>query len=515
MKNIYLLSILLFQIGFAQSPAIEWQKSFGGSDGDIAYDIKQTNDGGYIFVSYTMSTDGDVTNLHGSSDIWVVKTSATGEIEWQKTLGGSLSESAVSLQLTADGGYILAGNTTSIDGDITEFHDNGCVWVVKLSGTGAIEWQKIYPLPDGGNAFTIRQTADGGYIFVGSAFVPHINPNNGESQGGTDVRIVKLSALGVLEWQKILGGLLYESGINILQTNDNGYILLGNSNSSDGDLTTNHGDDDLWIVKLSNTSEIEWQKSIGGSSSESAVGLCLTTDGGYVIAGRTQSSDGDITGFHGGGVDAWVVKLNAQGTIEWQRALGGSNTDVLFDIKQTDDGGYIAVGDTVSNDGDVSGYHPSTISSGDCWVVRLSGTGNLMWQKCLGGSESDGGNRVVIASDGGYIISGLSLSNDGDVLGHHNNYDCWIVKLAPDNLGIANPSNQDLRLYPNPTDSLLTINNTDNLLFDKILITDLTGKKVIEQQGSNQMNVEKLADGVYLLNAFSGNQTFVRKFIKQ
>jgi hypothetical protein len=514
MKYLYLFLIVCVQLTYAQFPGVEWQKTFGGSNGDNAYSIRQTTDGGYIFVSYTMSENGDITNFYGNSDIWVVKTSTTGAVEWQKTLGGSEGDYSQSIQQTADGGYVLVGYTYSIDGDITEEHDNLCAWVVKLSAGGNIEWQKIYPLTHYNEANVIRQTSDGGYIVLGNNYAADDDPDGIGNHGGGDIWVLKLSSLGIIEWQKSLGGSLSDSGGNIEQTTDGGYMVLGSSNSNDGDVTMSHNMD-YWVLKLSGTGDIVWQKTFGGPGYDTAIGLNTTNDGGCVVAGRIQASGFDVTLYHGF-VDAWVIKLNASGTLEWQKSFGGSSTDVLFDIKQTPDGGYIAVGTTSSFDGDVSGNHPTTIATGDCWVVRLSSAGSLLWQKCLGGSISDSGNRIVLTNDGGYIISGVALSSDGDITFSHGNDDCWIIKLAPEALSITDFNEKELNLYPNPATSILTLQNEEGFTYDSISVSDLTGKKVLAvNEKANQIDVSTLASGIYLIEAISDAQKFTKKFVKQ
>jgi hypothetical protein len=151
--------------------------------------------------------------------------------------------------------------------------------------------------------------------------------------------------------------------------------MVGQSYSNDGDVSGNHGGNgDAWIVKLNSIGEIQWQKCLGGSNLDIAGAIQPTSDDGYVMAGYTHSNDGDVSGNHGGNDDAWVVKLNSTGEIQWQKCLGGSGDDQAFDIQPTADGGYIMVGQSSSNDGDVSGNHGG---NGDAWIVKLNSTGEI------------------------------------------------------------------------------------------------------------------------------------------
>jgi hypothetical protein len=236
---------------------------------------------------------------------------------------------------------------------------------------------------------------------------------------------VKLSATGAIQWQKCLGGSGWDVATSIQQTSDGGFIVAGRTNSNDGDVTGNHGNDDFWVVKLSATGEIQWQKSLGGSNDDWATSIQQTSDGGFIVAGSTDSNDGDVTGNHGND-DFWVAKLSSTGAIQWQKSLGGSGDELAESTQQTSDGGFIVTGWTTSNDGDVTGNHGGK----DFWVVKLSSTGAIQWQKSLGGSGTDVAESIQQTSDGGFIVAGYTASNDGDVTGNHGYDDFWVVKLS-------------------------------------------------------------------------------------
>jgi hypothetical protein len=406
-------------------PGIQWQKSFGGTNDEGANSIQQTDDGGYIVAGYSDSNDGDVSGNHGTHDYWAIKLDADGDIQWQKSLGGSASELAQSIQQTGDGGYIVAGSTGSIDGDITGYHSDGDYWVVKLDAGGDMQWQKALGGSARDYAYSIQQTGDGGYIVAGST-----GSNDGDVSGNhgySDAWVVKLDAAGSLLWQKSLGGSGSEFAQSIQQTGDGGYIIAGESTFNDGDVSGNHGYSDYWIVKLDAGGGMQWQKSLGGSGNDYAQSIQQTGDGGYIVAGYSDSNDGDISGNHGV-VDYWIVKLDEDGDIGWQKSLGGSYGDYANSIQQTGDGGYIVAGYSESNDGDVSRNH----GDGDCWIVKLDAGGGTQWQKFLGGSDSVVANSIRQTDDGGYVVAGWSESNDGDVSGNHGNRDLWVVKLGPD-----------------------------------------------------------------------------------
>ena len=427
MNKLFTICLLLINAFVnAQAPAIEWQKSLGGSGDDYPKAMQQTNDGGYIVAGSSNSIDGDVTGNHGGLDCWIVKLNSTGNIEWQKCLGGSSFDLANAIQQTADGGYIVAGKSVSKDGDAIGRTESGDFWIVKLNSTGNIEWQKGF----GGSGFetanTIQQTTNGGYIVAGLS-TSNDGDVTGNHGGRADAWVVKLNSTGNIEWQKCLGGSSYDYASAIQQTKDDGYIVAGYSDSNDGDVTGNHGGNgDCWVVKLNSTGNIEWQKSLGGSLSDEAYAVKETKDGGYIVAGYSSSSDGDVTGGYGA-YDYWVVKLNSAGNIEWQKGLRSGLDNFAYSIQQTTDDGYIVSGYSSHSDDDVTGFH----FSDDYYIVKLNSTGNIEWQKRLGGSGEDRPFATIQqTTDGGYIVAGYSLSVDGDVTGNHGRADYWVVKLG-------------------------------------------------------------------------------------
>ena len=165
-------------------------------------------------------------------------------------------------------------------------------------------------------------------------------------------------------------------------------------------------------------------KTLGGSNEEIARSIQPTTDGGYIVAASTKSNDGDVSGNHGD-ADAWVVKLSSTGAIQWQKALGGSNEEIARSVQPTTDGGYMIAGSTKSNNGYVSGNKGAT----DAWIVKLSDNGRFQWQKSLGGAANDFANSIQRTTDGGYVVAGQAISNNGDVTGHHGATDAWVIKL--------------------------------------------------------------------------------------
>lgn len=441
--GLYAKDTILIKVNGYLSLTINWQKTLGGSGSEIANSIQSTADGGYIVAGSTNSNNGDVTGWHQGfgcyedcfhqricndafSDALIVKLNSSGTVQWQKTLGGSGADLLFSIQPTSDGGYISAGFTYSNDGDVSGYHsgEGADAWIVKLSNSGAIQWQKILGGTNCDYAQSILSTSDGGYIVVG-----HAESSDGDvtgTHGLHDVWVVKLNSVGAIQWQKVLGGSKDDYGQFIQSTADGGYIVSGYTSSNDGDVAGNHGGTDAWIVKLNGNGVIQWQKTLGGTTDDNAQCVQATADGGYIVAGFASSYSGDVTG-NNGGQDVWIVKLNSTGTIQWQKTLGGANNDNAKSIQLTTDGGYIIAGCSNSDNGYVTGWHGGE----DAWIVKLNSSGNLQWTKALGGSGNDNARSIQPTADGGYILAGYTYSTNGDLTGisNHGNGDVWIVKL--------------------------------------------------------------------------------------
>jgi hypothetical protein len=345
---------------------IVWHKSLRDYKDSQVKSIRQTRDGGYILAGEAISENGFEPGYSGNSnyDYWIVRLDARGNLLWQKLLGGLGDDYATSIGQTADGGYIVAGFSSSSDGDVSGNHGDSDCWVVRLGAKGNIVWRKSLGGSSDERAYSVQQTTDGGYIVAGVSY--SVDGDVSGNHGDSDCWVVRLDAKGKLIWQKSLGGSRSDYATSIGQTADGGYIVAGASDSKDGDVSGNHGASDYWVVKLDVKGRLVWQKSLGGSLSDSADAVQQTTDGGYIVAGISDSKDGDVFSNHGSN-DYWIVKLDAGGNLVWQKSLGGSREDFARSIQQTADGGYIVAGESESNNGDVSGNHGGS----DYWIVKL------------------------------------------------------------------------------------------------------------------------------------------------
>lgn len=506
MKKVLFLLILLAPVlrMNSQSPSIQWQNAIGGTNIEDAYSIKQTSDGGYIVAGDTYSNDGDISGNHGNYDYLVVKLNNLGIIQWQKSLGGTGDDRAKCVQQTSDGGYIVAGFSQSIDGNVTVNNGASDYWIVKLDNMGIIQWQKSFGGSADDWAFSIQQTMDGGYIISGvsSSNDSDVSGNN----GSLDCWVVKITSLGIIQWQDSYGGTYGEWGLAIYQTIDGGYIISGQTDSNDGDISGNHGGYDYFVLKIDNLGIIQWQKSYGGTGTDYLVySILQTQDKGYILSGSSNSIDGDIT-LNYSGYDYWVVKTDSLGIIQWQKSYGGTGDDFGNYINQTSDRGYILAGQTNSNNIDFTGNH----GGADFGIIKIDSLGVVQWKKCLGGTGDEGAQAIQQTSDDSYIITGTTSSNDGDVSGNNGGGDCWVVKLNPF-VGIdEQEAYQSVNIFPNPSNGQFTYSGLEKE--SKIEVFDITGKIIYQSIANSDfetINISDKATGIYFYRV-TKNMTLVQ-----
>ena len=501
MKQIFYIFILLACfVGMAGAqPSIQWQKTYGGSANDECYMIRQTTSGGYVLAGFSNSGDSDITGNHGMEDYWILKLDPTGKKIWQKSFGTAWNDDAYAVEQTTDKGFIVAGYNSTFQ-----------YLIIKLDSNGNKVWaDTIGSLLSDQRAYSVIQTKDGGYIVAGSA--------TSDTLAGGNYWIVKLSSTGSVQWQKLFGGNGDDTPNSIQQTADNGYIIAGQTWSSDGDVTGNHGNYDYWIVKLNSAGSLIWQKCLGGADDDAAYSIKQTYDGGFIVSGSTVSEDGDVSGKHGND-DYWVVKLSTTGSIQWKRCLGGDGDDEGGEIVQTKDSCYVVTGYAYSNNGDVTGNHGLE----DYWVVKLNQAGAILWQKCLGGSSTDWAYSIVQTADGGLITAGYSTSNNGDVSGNKGMEDYWIVKLST-KTGIpdytVNTLN-GLNVYPNPANHKVTVvlNTTDFNPNSILSVYNTKGQLKLQKTLSElrtELDINQLSSGLYIMKVENKNSVITQMFIKE
>lgn len=308
-------------------------------------------------------------------DYWIVKTDSIGNIQWQNTIGGNSGDQLHCIQQTIDGGYILGGSSKSnISGDKTEnsWSSSEDYWIVKTDISGNIQWQNTIGGSGDDVLLSIQQTNDGGYILGGFSWSNISGDKTENSIGYYDYWMVKINGTGIIQWQNTIGGDMDDLLFSIRQTIDGGYILggLSRSNISGDKVENSNGGDDYWIVKTNASGNIQWQNTIGGNDQDILMSMQQTAEGGYILGGGSLSNiSGDKTENNSGYTDFWIVKINSSGNIQWQNTIGGNYWEEFYSIKQTVDGGYILGGNSQSN---ISGDKTENcIGFYDFWIIKL------------------------------------------------------------------------------------------------------------------------------------------------
>ncbi len=361
-----IVTILAFSVVASVCPlafaATGWSKTYGWAGDETPQGGPvQTLDGGYMISGYTNSSGA------GSYDAWLVKTNAFGNVEWNKTYGGSLDDRGKDVCNTADGGFALCGFTNSFGASSQDF------WLIKVNAMGNVQWNKTYGTPATDTPYAIVQTTDGGYAMVGT-----IN-----SPGATsDSWLVKTDANGNIQWNRTYGGIGNDALLSIVQTSGGGYVMAGWTNSSGA------GNNDAWLVKTEASGNIIWSKTYGGTASDQGWGVVQTTDGGYAVSASTSSSGA-------GGSDVWLFKTDAVGSTQWNRTFGGTGNDHgTHSLLQTLEGGYLIGGNTQS----------FGAGSRDVWLIKTDDSGRLLWNKTYGGAGSEATLGLIQDSDGGFVV---------------------------------------------------------------------------------------------------------------
>ena len=555
---VFSIFILFSTKSFSQAPDIEMYKNLGGSDHDDIFNITQIDDNGYILAGVTQSDDYDVTQQYGFGDIWIVKLNLSGEIEWQKSLGGSYVDNGI-VKKVSDGGFIVGGNTSSIDHDVSVNHGMQDMWAVKLDTEGEIEWEITLGGSDMEFFTDIIETSDHGFVVTGTT-----ESSDGDISGyhgETDILIVKLSSSGEIEWKKTIGGSEDDVPQQILSLNS-GFTILARTTSNDGDITWDIEYDDTWLISFNLSGDIIWDKvyedslnsrplyfdvtsdggyiisAVGynnsnngfhvikanatgdmiwdalleGSGEELAIVKELT-DGSYILSGESDSTDGDFTA-NNGGSDLWVAKLSSTGQVEWSNLYGSTEgeyipSDFLFvnrdNILSTDDGGFIVRGSTNNTE----------IGFMDILLIKINSVGELIWEKTLGGAKHDQSDNLFLTSDGKMVLAGMMEEAPGDTYDLYGNNDIMFLKLEVENLNVAMFDKHDMKIFPNPAITNLSFQLPNNSITGTLIITNTLGEKIMEADAVNTIDVSNFASGIYFVEVIIGHANYKGKFIKQ
>ena len=382
-------------------PQEEWNRTYGGSSDDVGTYGQQTKDGGYIITGYTSSYGADapfswLIKVQHRGDLWLIKTDAKGHKEWDRTYGGLGKDLGFFVQQTKDEGYIIVGGKKSFW--IIGSYD---LWIIKTDAKGNVLWDRTFGGSGEDLGFSVQQTNDDGYIIAG-----YTSFTNGKKAW-----IIKIDSQGNKQLDMATGRADSEAA-SIGLTKDGGYIITGYTPSSGS------GKEDVWLIKTNSKLHWDWLKTFGGPNRDLGLSVQETEDGGYIIAGLTES-------FGAGKGDVWLIKTDPKGDREWDRTFGGSNFDSGASVQQTRDGGYIVTGyntTTIDNVGSYSRLFNSD-NIGRVWLIKTDSEGIELWNETFGGTRNDWGNSVQETRDGGYIITGVTESYGA------GKEDVWLIKV--------------------------------------------------------------------------------------
>ena len=409
---------------------LELVQTFGGSKNDVAKSVVSTVDGGFAVLGYTQSLDGDITDKATENyDFWMLKFDSEAQLEWNKTYGGSGDERGRSLIETSDGGYALLGYSDSSDGDVSSNNGNRDFWLVKINASGVLLWEKSFGYEGVDEGASIIETSDNHLMLSG---VLDVTASGGEgNQGrfstrhaGGDYWAIKITPTGDIVWSRFYGGTFTDSPTGIKETLNDGLISVGGSDSNDVDISNNKGSYDFWIVKSDRNGDIVWEKSFGGSEIDEARDVISDGTGNHIIVGDTRSNDQDVA-FNNGAADLWVIKVSNSGELLWNTSIGGSNFDVARSISTTFNNEFIIAGSSRSSNGDVS----KNQGQNDAWVLKLDNSGQLLWETTIGGSEIDFSYDAVQINNGTIVAVGETNSSNGDIIDNKGFTDLLIVQI--------------------------------------------------------------------------------------
>jgi len=451
---------LIVSIVVFASPVLaqtSWWRTYGGTSGDEGWSVQQTADGGYIIAGLTQSFGA------GSYDVYLIKTNASGDTLWTRTYGGTNEDFGLSVQQTSDSGYIIAGYTRSFGAGLDD------VYLIKTNASGDNLWTRTYGGINDDEGWSVQQTSDSGYIVAGWTM--------SFGAGEADVYLIKSNASGDTQWTRTYGGFSDDEGYSVQQTSDDGYVIAGETYSFGA------GYRDVYLIKTSASGDTLWTRTYGGTNGDGGYSVQQTADGGYIVAGYTES-------FGAGNEDVYLVRTNASGDTLWTRTYGGTDIDYGNSVQQTSDGGYIIAGETWS-------FGAGTPDSANVYLIRTNASGDTLWTRTCGGTGSDWGYSVQQTSDSGYIIAGSTTSFGA------GGSDVYLIKTdANGNVAVEEPSTLQLansrtafRVQPNPFSTSAAVPGHDT---ERFILSDVSGREVGVCNG-NRIG-EGLPPGVYFLS---------------
>lgn len=437
------LVILILSEGFvglsqgAELP-MEWERHYGGTSNDFLFAIAEApTGGGFVLGGYSNSDSDDhkTSPRRGENDYWLVRVDAQGDPIWEQTYGGTDQDLLACLYPVGEG-YIAGGTSLSgVNGNKTSpnlgLRD---YWVIRLNSEGDAIWEKSYGGTGSDYLQDLKPTPDGGFLLGGYSFSGTNGTKTSPNHGLIDYWIVKVNEAGDSVWDKSIGGGGNDYLSKVALTTNGGYILAGYSFSIEGGTKSapRHGGSDFWIVRLDAQGNLLWDRTFGGTLNEYCQGLLALDDGGFLLSGYSFSgADGNKTSPQLGQADFWIVKLDGAGTKQWETTLGGTGDDNAWSLARMANGDFLVGGWSDSSPGDFKSG--STYGRSDYWLTLLSAEGDLLNDYAFGGTQDEVILSIQPTADAGCLLGGYSFSGatGSKTSPSHGESDYWLIKLGP------------------------------------------------------------------------------------
>lgn len=544
MKNHYFYLLLLAPL-FMQGQDILWEKSYGGKNADYLFDAQPTADNGFILAGSSLSgkTGNKTAGNNGDLDYWVWKMDANGKLDWQKSLGGSGFDLLQSIKGTQDGGFILAGTSSSNQGldKLSDSKGLSDFWVVKLDAKGQEQWQQTIGGSGQEDLLTVIPTRDGGYLLGGSSSSAKtvisatttlktqstakedLTLKTESTRGSMDYWIVKLDSKGNVAWQKTYGGRYSDLLRSLEQTKDGGFILGGYSNSpQSGDKTAaSIGIGDYWIIKTDELGAIEWQNTYGGSGDNQLYVIHQTEDEGYIVGGNTNSPGALTTkgGSVQSGSDFWLLRLDTKGEVVWSETYNYGKVDILTSLVENSDHSFLVGGYAQSERATTAKGLIQKEAAGinDYIALKVNAKGEAVWEKIVGSGGEDILRKLINTRDGGYLLAGTSnASSSGDKSTTLGSNDFWVVKLQDQLVPLAVQSS--IEAIPNPVSTFTNIIIGYEYQTGTATVVDLAGRTLQQFAISSRtvpIDMSMYPEGIYVVNIKTNVQSEGIKVIKK
>ncbi len=517
---IMVLTIIHQTLG--QYPQVQWQTNLGGSGDDRGWRVLHTTSGELLVASIVTSNDLDVPSHDYNRAFFLASLTMDGNINWGEVIGYVTSGNRAVDVIEVEGlNSYWTGTSVDSSADLACLATGPShIWLSRVDETGGALEEKCLGGSQSDFLFRMFKDHDQSFFLIGST--SSSDGDITTNYGGSDLLLVKLSPNGEVIFNKCYGGSGADGGRYIYRTSDNHILISGTTRSDDGLLeginvfSTSYST--AWLLKLDDDGEVVWQNCYGGEDQDIITAVGEYSNGDIWTVGYSRSNSGlvDCNAYN---TDVcWVMRLDPTGNVLHRACFGGSMGSLAEDALLLPNDRLLLIGVTASNDGDVSYNHGAT----DAWLIQLDTDLSLMWEKTYGGSTYDRANSALLTSDGGLVFVGASSSNDGDLTGNHGMSDVWVVKLAPWDNGVSVQdveSKPGIQLFPNPANDLIYVQLAEPSGTGSLKIFDLLGALVHEQrvpqgQRRSEVPISSLARSAYVLQLQQDDRINSVQFIK-